>query len=435
MIAAPPQPSLCIPSRTRALPNGMRVVVHEDHASPVVAVHLMIRAGSRDEPPGRTGLAHLLEHLLFEGSLHCPKGDFDRLLEQVGGSNNGSTWLDRTNYYETVPSHAVELALWLERERMAHWLPTLDDAMLETQRGVVVNERMQTVENRPYGGAEERLYQLLFPAPHPYGWPTIGRRPDLDAITLADVREFYRARYAPDSAVLVLAGDVDAEAAWEMAERFFGDLPRGSGAGSPPTTGAPLPGAARDTLHDAVSFPRVYRAYSVPPYGTADWVALDVLAYLLADGESTPLQRALVREGQLAQDVDTYLYPTALRGIWGWTASARSGVEAERLEAAVDGVIREVAERGVDTDAVTGAVRRVRRDQIAELATVEERAEALAYAVTVLGDADAVNRVLDAYAAVTPDDVRRAAAEWLRPEHSATVTVVPRKDDEEADAR
>ena len=151
---------LRIPQRSTQLDNGMRVVVHEDHTSPIVAVHLMYHVGSKDERPGRTGLAHLLEHLLFEGSEHCPKGEFDLLLDRVGGTNNGSTWLDRTNYYEVVPTHAVELALWLERERMAHFLPILDDAVLELQRGVVMNERRQTCENRPYGLADERLHEL-----------------------------------------------------------------------------------------------------------------------------------------------------------------------------------------------------------------------------------------------------------------------------------
>ncbi|HEX8363157.1 MAG TPA: pitrilysin family protein, partial [Longimicrobium sp.] len=180
-----------IESRTQVLRNGMRIVAHEDRTAPLVAVHLMYRAGSRDEKPGRTGLAHLLEHLMFEGSQHAPKGDFDDLLERVGGTNNGSTWLDRTNYYETVPSHAVELPLWLERDRMAFFLPTLTQETLEVQRGVVINERRQTYENRPYGLADQRLHELLFPGGHPYSWPTIGYTADLEATTLEDARTFF----------------------------------------------------------------------------------------------------------------------------------------------------------------------------------------------------------------------------------------------------
>jgi zinc protease len=383
----------------------------------------MYHVGSKDERLGRTGLAHLLEHLMFEGSEHAPKGAFDELLEGVGGTNNGSTWLDRTNYYEVVPSHAVELALWLERDRMAHFLPVLGGEMLEVQRGVVINERRQTYENRPYGMADERLYQLLFPAAHPYSWPTIGYLPDLEAISLEDARTFYQTYYTPRNAVLVLAGDLEAERAFELAERYFGDLPPGPALPAPPAATAAAPHA--DVLPDRVSFPRLYRAASVPGYGAHDWTALDVLAYILADGQSSRLERALVREGQLAQDVDTFLYPTELSGIFGLVATARSGVEPERLAARIDAVIAEVAERGVTEDEVSGALRRLRRDQLLGLAEVEQRAEELAYAATVLGDADDLERALNAYADVTPDDVRRVAAEYLSPGEIAHLMVVP----------
>jgi zinc protease len=413
--------------RTRALANGMRVICHEDRSAPLVAVHLMYRAGSRDERPGRTGLAHLLEHLMFEGSQHAPKGQFDDLLERVGGTNNGSTWLDRTNYFETVPSNAVELPLWLERDRMAFFLPCLDAEMLEVQRGVVINERRQAYENRPYGMADQRLHEMLFDEGHPYHWPTIGYMPDLEAISLDDARGFYRTYYAPGNAVLVLAGDVGADDGFALAERYFGDLPAGPPIPPLALPDDPAPSAAvrREVMEDDVSFPRVYCAWAVPGYGTREWVTLDVLAYLLSDGDSSRLQRALVREGRIAQDVDAYLYPTALCGVFGVVATARTGIAPEALETAVRRVLDEVAGGGVSDDEVLGAVRRARRDQVSELATVEERAEALAYAATVLGDPAALEEVMDLYAQVTPDDVRRAAAEWLGAHRGATLAVVP----------
>lgn len=415
-----------IASRTTVLANGMRVVAHEDRTSPLVAVHLMYHAGSADEQPGRTGLAHLLEHLMFEGSEHAPKGAFDDLLERAGGTNNGSTWLDRTNYYETVPSHAVELALWLERDRMAHFLPVLDEEMLETQRGVVINERRQAYENRPYGLADERLYGMLFPAGHGYSWPTIGHMPDLERITLDDARTFYSSQYAPGNAVLVFAGDLVADEAFALAERYFGDIPAAPLLPRPAATDAiPLAAGATDTMEDEVSFPRLYRAWAVPAYGTPDWVALDVLAYLLADGESSRLQRALVRDGLLAQDVDTWLYPTERCGVFGLVSTARSGVDASALEAVARREIDRVARDGVTEEELAGAVRRLRRDQLSELSNVEERAESLAYAATVLGDAERLNGVLDAYALVTPEEVARVAAEWLTPERAATLFVIP----------
>ncbi len=423
-----------IESRTQVLRNGMRIVAHEDRTAPLVAVHLMYRVGSRDERPGRTGLAHLLEHLMFEGSQHAPKGDFDDLLERVGGTNNGSTWLDRTNYYETVPSHAVELPLWLERDRMAFFLPTLNEETLEVQRGVVINERRQSFENRPYGMADERLHELLFPGGHPYSWPTIGYTRDLDAMTLEDARTFYSTYYTAGNAVLVFAGDIAAEDAFALAERYFGDLPSGPVLPDPARSDALPSVGVRETMEDAVSFPRTYRAWAVPGYGTRDWVALDVLAYLLADGESSRLQRALVREGQLAQDVDTYLYPTALCGIFGIVSTARSGVDVDTVDAAIRHVLDSVARGDVGEDEVLGAVRRVRRDHVGQLATVEERADALAYAATVLGDAEALNRVSALYDEITAEDVERVAAQYLDESRGVTLLVLPDEAEEVQDA-
>ena len=419
---------LRVPQQNRTLANGLRVVVHEDHTSPIVAVHLMYHAGSKDERPGRTGLAHLLEHLLFEGSENCPKGEFDRLLERAGGTNNGSTWLDRTNYYEVVPSHAVELALWLERERMAHFLPVLDEAMLEVQRGVVMNERRQSCDNRPYGLADERLHELLFPAPHPYSWPTIGYMRDLEEMSVQDARGFFERFYTPRNAVLVLAGDLTPERGFDLAERYFGDLAAGPELeGRVPAAPAPEAAPKRAiTMDDRVSLPRVYRAYAVPAYGTDEWVALDVLTYLLCDGESSRLQRRLVRELQIALDVDAYLYPTELEGVLGIVSTARSGAEGARMEEEIERVIREVAEGGVDADEVAGAVRRARRDQLSSLANVEERAEELAYATTVLGNPEALEAVLDRYAEVGPEQVREAARSHLAGDVGASVVVVPR---------
>jgi zinc protease len=436
-VPSPTLKPLRTPTRTHVLESGMRVVAHEDRTSPIVTVHLMYHVGSKDEAPGRTGLAHLLEHLMFEGSQHAPKGDFDDLLERVGGTNNGSTWLDRTNYYETVPTHAVELALWLERDRMAHFLPVLTPEMLEVQRGVVINERRQSYENRPYGMADERLHQMLFAADHPYSWPTIGYLPDLEAITLEDARTFYSTYYTAGNAVLVVAGDIEPERAFELAGRYFGDLPRGPVIPRLPAGAAGVPAAPavrRETMPDEVSFPRLYQAFAVAPYGSREWVALDVLAYLLADGDSSRLQRALVRDGRLAQEVDTYLYPTERCGVFGLVATARSGVPIERLEDAVRRVLDEVAAGGVSDDEVTGAVRRVRRDQVAELATIEERADALAYAATVLGSPDALDEVMGHYAAITPNDVAAAACAWLGADRSATLIVVPQAEGKVRDA-
>lgn len=420
---------LHLPCETASLSNGLRVVLHEDRSSPIVAVHLMYAAGSRDERVGRTGLAHLLEHLLFEGSQNCPKGEFDRMLERVGGTNNGSTWFDRTNYYEVVPRHAAELALWLERERMGYFLPVLDEEMLEVQRSVVINERKQAYENRPYGLAHERLHEVLFPAEHPYSWPTIGYTPDLEAITLEDARSFYSTHYCPGNAVLVLAGDLGVSQGFEWAERYFGDLPGGPTAGRRPMgvirNGSSIGGHV--VLEDRVSFPRVYHAYAVAPYGSRDWIALDVLSYLLADGESSRFQEALIREAEMVQDIDTYLYPTQLAGVFGIVATARSSIGPDEMMAGIDRVLDEVLQNGVDEAEVVGAIRRARRDQLCGLATVEERADEFAYAATVLGAPSRLPEVLNAYAEVTPAEVHEVATRYLLRESRGTVIVVPGK--------
>lgn len=423
---------LRISQRSRQLDNGMRVVVHEDRSSPIVAVHVMYHVGSRHESPGRTGLAHLLEHLLFEGSENCPKGEFDRLLDQVGGVNNGSTWLDRTNYYEIVPSHAVELALWLERERMAHFLPVLDETMLEVQRGVVINERRQSCDNRPYGMADERLHELLFPEDHPYSWPTIGYLRDLEQTRLEDARAFFETYYVPRNSVLVLAGDVSPDEGFRLAEAYFGDLPPGPehGKGVLPRLGQD-PGPRRtEEMEDRVTLPRLYLGHVVPPYGTSEWIALDVLTYLLSDGESSRLQRRLVRDEQVALDVDAYLYPTELNGVLGVVATARAGIAREKLATAVDEVIEEIAAGELDEGEVAGAVMRARRDQLSSIANLEERAEELAYATTVLGNPEALEETLEAYASVGPEAVRDAARGYLGRSRGAAVMVIPRAGEE-----
>lgn len=428
---------LRLAQENRTLDNGLRVVVHEDRTAPIVAVHMMYHVGSRHETPGRTGLAHLLEHLLFEGTENCPKGEFDRLLEQAGGTNNGSTWLDRTNYYEVVPSHAVELALWLERERMAHFLPVLDDAMLELQRGVVMNERRQSCENRPYGLADERLHELLFPRHHPYSWPTIGYMADLEAMRLDDTRTFFERHYTPRNAVLVLAGDISADDGFRLADRYFGDLDAGAAPAAPDAApsleldGRRLEGSGSEEMEDRVSLSRLYRAHAVPSYGTREWIALDVLSYLLADGDSSRLQRELVRERQVALDADAYLYPTEVHGVMGIVATARAGVEPAVLDEVVSRVVAEVAAGELDTEELAGAVMRARRDQISSLANVEERAEELAYATTVLGRPDALEELLAGYASVDAEEIRDAAARWLTDETAARVSVIPRPGQEE----
>ena len=229
--------SLRVPYQTFTLPNGLQVLVHEDHSVPVVAVNTWYHVGSSDEKPGRTGFAHLFEHIMFMGSQHVPTGEFDRLLEAAGGDNNGSTTEDRTNYYEDGPANALPLMLYLDADRMGFLLPEMTAAKVDLQRGVVQNERRQSYENRPYGLAEENILERLYPANHPYHWPVIGSMADLQAATLEDVRQFFQTYYTPNNATLTIAGDITALDARRLAERYFGDIPRG-----PAVTRTPPPG-------------------------------------------------------------------------------------------------------------------------------------------------------------------------------------------------
>jgi zinc protease len=256
---------------------------------------------------------------------------------------------------------------------------------------------------------------MLFPEEHPYSWPTIGWMPDLERISLDDVRGFFAGHYTPANGTLVLAGDIGHDEALRLAERYFGDVPGMAAPASPAILSRNGAGGAvaRDTLPDRVSFARLYRAHPTAPYGSADWLALDVLAYLLGDGESSRLQRALVREEELVQEVDTYLLPTEIEGVFGIVATARGGVEPEAIESRVQRELERVAAGEVGPDELDGALRRIRRDQLAGLATLENRADALAYAATVLGEAEALNRVMEGYLAVGVDDVARVAERYL----------------------
>src|SRR5437763_5983915 len=276
--------TLRVPYTTFTLPNGLQVLVHEDHSVPVVAVNTWYHVGSSDERAGRPGFAHLFEHIMFMGSQHVPTGEFDRLLEAAGADNNGSTTEDRTNYYEDGPSNALPLMLWLDSDRMGFLLPEMTADKVDLQRGVVQNERRQSYENRPYGLAEENILRRLYPPEHPYNWPVIGSMTDLQAATLEDVRRFFGTYYTPNNATLVIAGDIASREARRMAERYFGDIPRGPAVQRRPAPPVRLRADEYATLEDRVQLPRVYDAWPSVRAFEDDDAALDVLANVLAAG-------------------------------------------------------------------------------------------------------------------------------------------------------
>ncbi len=414
-----------LPIVRRTLANGLRVVLQQDRALPLVAVNLWYHVGSKNERPGRTGFAHLFEHMLFQGSEHVGTNDHFHYLQQVGGIANGSTWYDRTNYYETVPAHHLELALWLESDRMGFLLPALTPEKLETQRAVVMNERRERVDNQPYGRATERLHELLYPPSHPYHWPVIGYLDDIAAASLEEVRAFFTAYYHPSNAVLSLVGDFDPAQATDLVELYFGDLP--AGARPSPVTGPNGgEGASREILEDAVELPRVYIGCRVPPYGTRDWYALDLLASALSEGKATPLYRDLVYERQAAQDVSAALLAGELEGTFYAIATCRPGVDPADLEGLLDQHLERAASEPLPAETLEAARRRTVLGALEEFESFEERADVLSQLTTFFDAPERLEPEIAGYLSLTADDLQDAARRHLVPERRSVVTVVPR---------
>lgn len=413
--------------RERTLENGLRVIVQEDHTAPVVSVHVMYHVGSKHESQGRTGFAHLFEHLMFQGSEHVVDDAHFRYVQDAGGTLNGSTWFDRTNYYETLPTNELELGLWLESDRMGFFESAITQEKLDNQRDVVKNERRQAYENRPYGLAMETILRMAYPEGHPYRHPTIGFMEDLDAASLEQVREFFRTFYRPDNAVLVLAGDVEAGRGFQLADRYFGSIPRGPG--SPQVTAPPVEpsGAVREVMRDKVQFPRVYLFHHAPAFGQSGFEAADVLTCLLADGKSSRLYRKLVYEARIAQDVSASVYPTEDCGLCFIVATARPGVEATALEAAISESLEELREDVPGDAELEGAVNRSSRELVSTLNGVGGRSDAIATSATYLGRPGYVNELFERMRDVTPESVREVARRWIVPERRTTLYVLPQE--------
>jgi len=414
-----------IPWELHTLDNGLRVVIHPDRRMPLVGVNLWYHVGSRNESPRRTGFAHLFEHMLFQGSAHVGTNDHFRWVQQVGGVANGSTWYDRTNYYETLPASALELALWLEADRMGWLLPGLTQEKLDTQRDVVLNERRQRVDNQPYGRALERLHELLYPEGHPYRWPVIGYPEHVSAATLEEVRGFFAVHYAPQNAVLTIAGDVDPGTALELAQRYFAEIPRG------PERPAPVPPAAvagapeRDVLPDRVQLDRVYIGAVLPRYGSREWYAGSLLAVALSGGKSSPLYEDLVYRRQLAKDVSVAIFPTELAATFLVVATGRPGVSAATLEQALAQHLERAATAPLPTDELERARHRVLHASFGALETLENKADLLSQMTTYFDDPARVTTEIATYAELDAGELQRLAATALAPERRSTLAVVP----------
>ena len=410
---------------TRELDNGLKVILQPDRSSPVVAVHLMYHVGSKNERRGRTGFAHLFEHLLFQGSEHVGEAEHFRLIQEAGGTLNGSTWFDRTNYFETVPSHQLDLALWLEADRMGWFLPSITQGQLDNQRDVVKNERRQSYENRPYGLATETVLQHAFLPGHPYRHPTIGYMEDLDRANLDDVKDFFRTWYGPGNAVLVICGDVDPEDAVRRADRYFGEIPSRPSPARPSVPASDSGSSTVVRLEDTVSVPRVYMMYHAPSFRASDYEASALIGSLLAGGRSSRLYRDLVYERRIAADVHAFVWPLEDVGTLWVVATARPGVNPELLQSGLDETIGRLAHEPSDEAEVSGARHRARRQLLLQLESVGGRASALAHAAVLRGDPEYVNASFGRYGAVEAGDLRDLASSLLADERRTVVHVVP----------
>jgi len=414
--ASPGASRLTVPYQMFRLPNGLSVIVHEDHSAPIVSVNCWYHVGSGRETPGRTGFAHLFEHLMFEGSKNVPEGAFDRWLEAVGGSNNGSTQEDRTNYFEDVPANAVEMPLFLESDRMGFLLDKLTSDSVDGQRDVVKNERRQSVENQPYGKVEDVLPPALFPKDHPYSWPVIGSMADLSAASQQDVTDFFRKWYGPANASLVIAGDVDAREIRAAVEKWFADVPKSE----PLDPIAPRPVVLRDekriVLEDKVQLPRLYIAWVTPPAFAPGDAALDAVSVVLAGGKNSRLYKRLVYELQVAQDVTAFQYSQGLASTFQVIVTARTGhglVEIQRL------VDEEIAKLQAAPPSERETVRFQNRteasffDRLESVGGFGGKANQLNLYYFRTGNPDYFEEDLARYRALAPNDLQAAAARYL----------------------
>ncbi len=415
------------------LANGLTVVLSEDHSVPLVAVNVTYHVGSKDEVPGRTGFAHLFEHMLFQGSEHVGDEQHFAYIEQAGGSANGSTWFDKTNYYETVPARYLEMALWLESDRMGFLLPALTQEAFDGQRDVVKNERRWRVDNQPYGVWLEKLLALSFPPSFCYHWPVIGFMPDLDAATLEDVRGFYAQYYGPQNAVLTIVGDFAPEEARRLVERYFGELtgapakPRGS------WTLPPLAATVRETVEDRVPAERIYLAYRAPGLDAPDAYALDMLSDLLGSGRTSRFYRALVRQQRVAQDVFSWYLSGEATGLFVLGATAMPGRTAAECAAAIDAEIARLLGDGIDDAEMERAQMSTYARVVRDVETFDDRADHLAHFATFFGEAALINREAERYAAVDAAALVAGARAVLDGRPRVELTFVPAAGEEAAE--
>ena len=419
---------LSAPFRQLTLANGLNVILHQDRSVPTVAVNLWYHVGSANEEAGRTGFAHLFEHLMFEGSKNVANGQFDTLIEETGGNSNGSTQNDRTNYFMEVPSNALEMALFLESDRMGYLLDTMTPELVDVQRAVVMNERRQSYDNAPYGQSWIELSVMLWPEGHPYSWPPIGSMEDLAAASYDDVVRFFRQYYVPNNASLVLAGDIDFDNAATLVEKWFGEIP----AGEPvDRISAPLPrrsDVARRTITDRVQLTRLYLGWVTPPGYAPSSAALDVAAALLTDGKNSRLYRRLVYDTEMAQDVFAYQQSYRLGSEFVVGVTARPGVTIEDIQRVIDeelGLLGREAPSSREMACVLNGIEASFYRQMERTAGYSGKANQLNAYHFEGAQPDFFAEDLARYLSLAPGDVSAVVSRWLPSDRRVELVVEP----------
>jgi len=428
--AQAPAPPIEVKYTQFTLPNGLHVILHEDHSVPIATVNTWYRVGSANELPGRTGFAHLFEHLMFMGSGHAPYGEFDSQLETVGGGNNASTANDRTNYYIDVPSNALDLALFLESDRMGYLLDAMNPKTVDAQRDVVKNERRQSYENRPYGMADITLNEMLYPESHPYHWPVIGYMPDLTAASYEDVVAFFKTYYTPSNASLVVAGDIDPARTRQLVEKWFSDVKPGPAARPLTIPGVALTGVQKKTITDRVQLPRLTLAWLTPRHFEPGDATLDIVADILAGGKNSRLYKRLVYELQIAQDVSAFQESMNLSSAFQIVATPRPGHTVEELQTVIDEEIARLQMEDPSAHEVERSLNQIEAsfyNRMERLGGFGGKADQINGYFSKTGDPDYFNEDLGRYRALSASDIRAAAEAFLPRDRRVELIVQPEK--------
>lgn len=404
---------LNIKYKKETLPNGLEVVLYKDNSIPLVSVNLWYKVGSANEKPGKTGFAHLFEHMMFQGSQNVPKEKHFRFIQEAGGTLNGSTSLDRTNYYETLPSNDLELALWLESDRMGFLLPALTEDKLRNQKDVVMNERRQRYENQPYGLAWETLFSNLFSKDHPYSWPTIGWMKDIENFELDDVIDFFKTYYVPNNASLVIAGDLEYDKTIKLVEKYFSEIKPGKKIPPVQNPSQKLTEIKSITIEDNVQLPRLYLAWhSDKLYGNDD-ASLDILSEVLSSSKNSRLYKSLVFQRQIAQDVSAFQYSANLSGMFIVVATAKPDVELDELKKVIFDEINNLSLNGIYDDELERSVNNVKSTYIYSLQKQSTLADQINNYNCNLSEPNSFGYDINRYEKVTKYDVKQVCEKYL----------------------